>query len=389
MDQLDAHFCGCQSPVDRQPRRRGRRVPPRWAPEGVMDVTSEDALCRDPVRHWHSAEFRARAWEWVQETLGKRGHEVCGELREHRVRFWSAVFTVPSDTGRLWFKATNPGQAFEAPLLARLCQLVPHDVVPPIAVDEARGWLLLPDGGQTLDARGDVTVAEWEALVVQAARMQRALAAHEVELAATGLQALAPDQAHEYAACLIEDLAQLPPEHLQHVDAIQARALLHDLARVEEPFRDLAASGVPMTLQPNDVSASNAFFHGKEGAPFRLFDFGDAFWSHPFAALQVPVRMATGAWPHPPAPVHPVRARLIRAYLEQWPQVSPDEALGRLVEAADRLACLHRCESWRRLLTHVHPGRLGITPPRLIDWITDAAREPATAETPSRLPLRP
>lgn len=154
-------------------------------------MTSEDALCRDPVRHLYSAEFRTRVRDWVQQNLGTRGHEVRGELHEHRLRFWSAVFTVPSDAGRLSFKATNPGQAFEASLLARLCQVIPHHVVPPIAVDEARGWLLLPDGGQTLHARGDVTVAEWEAPVVQAARMQRALAAHEVELAATGLPALA------------------------------------------------------------------------------------------------------------------------------------------------------------------------------------------------------
>lgn len=77
-------------------------------------MATEADVSRDPIRHWRSAEFRARAQHWVQETLGQWRHEVRGDHIEHRVRFGSAVFTVPSAARRLWFKATNPGQGFEA-----------------------------------------------------------------------------------------------------------------------------------------------------------------------------------------------------------------------------------------------------------------------------------
>lgn len=327
----------------------------------------------DLLAYWGSASFRAEALRWVHEVLGERDVTLAGEIVPHRVRFWSAVLTIDTSIGTLWFKAANPGQAFEAPLLLRLSRLVPDHVVTPIGVEEARGWLLLPDDGPSVRERGEVTVAEWEALVVSAARMQVALTGHGKELADAGLPSLLPDRAHEYATARVETLARLPVDDPQHIDVDRARRLLRDLEDVGVLFAELASSGVPPTLQPNDAGAANAV-RGPDGDGHRFFDLGDAFWSHPFAVLQVPLRMATGAWPHAPAATDVTRARLVRAYLEHWPQVAPGPDADRLVEAADRLAGLHRCESWRRLLAHVHPDRLGITTPRLADWLADAAR---------------
>jgi hypothetical protein len=329
---------------------------------------------RDLIRYWRSAVFRARAMDWIHEVLGAYGRELPGTLRVHRVRFWSAVFTVQSDSERLWFKAANPGQRFEAPLLARLSQLLPDHVITPLAIDDTRGWLLLPDGGQTLRARGDVTIAEWEALVEQVAQMQAALTQHAADLIQTGLPALPPEQAGEYVAGLVDELAHLPATHPQRIDPDQARALMRGISGLSGCLGELAGSGTPLTLQPNDVSASNAFLPRDDGGPFRLFDFGDAFWSHPFAALQVPTRMVTGSWPLPPPPAHVASARLWRAYLQQWPQTSRRDDLAVLIDAADRLASLHRCESWRRLLARVDPEHLGVPPPRLADWLADAMR---------------
>lgn len=341
----------------------------------------------DPAGSWRSATFREEALGWVRDVLADGGTAVVGELVPHRVRFWSAVFTVRTDRGVFWFKATNPGQGFEGPLLALLGLLVPDHVVVPVAVEVDRGWLLLPDGGPSVAAAGDVGAGEWEALVVQVARMQTALVGHGKELAAAGLPALLPDHAHAYATSLVDSLARLPPSHPQHIGREEARQLLRGLSGVEPLLAELAASGVPPTLQPNDTSAANAV---RGGAGYRFLDLGDAFWSHPFAALQVPLRMATGAWPGAPARDDALRARLVSAYLGQWPQVTADADT--LVDAADRLASLHRCESWRRLLAPVDPARLGVPTPRLADWIADAARPldrapssaaPSTTRTPS------
>ncbi|UNX54505.1 hypothetical protein MF406_16700 [Georgenia sp. TF02-10] len=349
----------------------------------VGDAATEP---RDLVGHWRSAGFREHAGGWVGTALAGAGLQVRGPLTEHRVRFWSAVFTVATDHGRVWFKVTNPGQRFEAGLVRVLADLLPGEVLAPLAVDAERGWLLLPDGGPTLRERGAVTEAEWEALVVQAARMQAALATHRRALLGAGLPVLLPGEAVEYVTGVVEELAALPREDPQRLDGREARDLLAGLAAVGGVFADLAAGGVPLTLQPNDLSPANALGpyradggadHARDGAgPFRLFDLGDAFWSHPFAVLQVPTRMAAGSWPHRPRPGHGLAARLRRAYVAQWAGLPRGRDGDHLLDAADRLASLHRCESWRRLLRHADPARLGTPTPRLATWLADAIRPP-------------
>ncbi|WP_188079074.1 aminoglycoside phosphotransferase family protein [Actinotalea subterranea] len=326
---------------------------------------------RDLVAHWSSAAFLARATAWVRSVLAARGEAVRGDLVAHRVRFWSAVLTVPTDHGTRWFKATNPGQAFEAPLLDRLGDLAPEHVVRPLAVDAAQGWLLLPDAGPTLRAHGCVTTEDWAALLEHAADLQAALAVHRPELLATGLPTLLPQDAPAYAAALVDDLARLSADDPQHVDTEEAAALTRGLGELDTDLAALVDLGVPASLQPNDLSLQNAFAPRDRPGPPRLIDVGDAFWSHPFAVLQVPTRMACGTWPEPPPRDDAVAARLRDAYLSRWPQVAPGDR-PTVARAADRLASIHRCESWRRLLAHADPQRLGVPTPRLADRLADA-----------------
>ncbi len=328
----------------------------------------------DPLAAWASpSPLRAEADAWVRTSLAAQGTQVRGPLRPHRLRFWSAVLTTETDRGRVWFKATNPGQAFEPALLAVLARLVPDDVVVPLAVDAARGWALLPDGGATWRERG-AGVDDWAALLAQVAAVQQTLCGAGTDLAAAGLPRLLPEEGAAYVRDLVSTLAALPPADPQHVDAPTARALHAAVPRLEDALALLAATGVPPTLQPNDVSTGNAFApRGPEGRA-RLFDLGDAFWSHPFAVLQVPLRFATGAWPGPPAPDDPVAAWLRDAYLAAWSgDLRGVDAL-RAVDAADRLASLHRCESWRRLLRWVDAAAVPAPVPRLATWLADALR---------------
>lgn len=322
------------------------------------------------LRLWGSEEFQAQALDWIRAAPAGEGTVVHGPLVPHRLRFWSAVFTVETARGRLWFKATNPGQAFEAGLLAELARLMPQHVVNPVAVDRSRGWLLLPDGGTVLAARERTAPADWHELLIRAAQLQAGTAPHADKLLAAGLPLLTPEQGTRYAAELIDALAMLPASHPQHLHAAQAGHLAAGLHTAGRAFRDLEAVGIPLCLQPNDVTPQNAF---RDAAGLRLFDFGDAFWSHPFAVLQVPMRMACGSWPRPAPAGDAAVNSMAGAYMGQWPLASGSD-LRILAEAADRLASLHRCESWRRLLAGTHPDAVGDRPPRLADWLADALR---------------
>lgn len=323
---------------------------------------------RDLVGLWESEDFELEVQAWVQEVLGRSGVRSAGPLVAHRVRFWAAIFRQSTDEGTVWVKVPNPGQQFEGALLQSLSRLVPDHVLTPLAVHPAHGWILLPDGGATVREE-EVVSQTWEVLMAQVARLQVELSTHAEDLARTGLPVLLPGEASEYVSTLTAALARLPRQDAQHLGVEDARAIERNLPALTLRWEHLGSHGAAMSLQLNDASPSNAF-RSTGPQPFRFFDLGDAFWSSPAAVLQVPTRMAARSWPRHPAAVTPLIRSMVDAYVEVW-----SGAHGRDVgdvDAADRLASVHRCESWRRLLVEVDRTRLGVPAPRLGDWLKDA-----------------
>lgn len=331
---------------------------------------------RDLEAWWSSDAFADELGEWVSSRLAARGHVVTGPVRAHRVRFWSAVFGVPTEAGTFWVKVANPGQGFEVDLTSMLADLVPEHVLAPTAtrVDRVgdRFWLLLPDGGTTLRDHGGATVAHWRRLVRDAADMQRALVPHHDRLVGAGLVPMTADDAEPYAERVVGWARALPDDDPQQLDDKTADGLLARLPVLAEDMALLAGSGIPDTLQHNDLSDSNAFVSGPAGlGPLRFFDLGDAFWSHPFAALHLTLCFATERYPWPDL-ASETGSAVVDSYLECWPEHGDVEGLRRLVVPAMRLALLHRAESWRRLLAAVPPRP---DPPRLVDLLEAAVSD--------------
>ncbi len=124
--------------------------------------------------------------------------------------------------------------------------------------------------------------------------------------------------------------------------------MLARLEHVADWSGRLASSAIPPSFQHHDVSPSNTF--GPVAGPSRWIDVGDAFWSHPFAALQVPGAMLTDTWPWGPDWNDRRACVLADAYLGPWRDHDDPASLRALLDPARRLAILHRCESWRRLI---------------------------------------
>jgi hypothetical protein len=323
----------------------------------------------DLVGRWRSTEFLAAVTGWVDDALGTAGWRRTGPLTERKVRFWAAVHEVPVvradregvDLGeRAFVKIGNPGQAFEGELLAALARLAPGSTVTPWAVDPTRGWWLLPDAGPTPEP----TAGVWAECLGLAARLQRTCAPHQHELAVVPL--LDTDTAVDHAVRTVESLALLPPGHAQHLDAERARALLAGVGRLTAAMSVLRGTGLPTTLQPNDVHPGNAG-RGPDGR-LRLFDLGDAFRSHPWAVLSAPLRTAGGTRLRDPLPDTATVRRLLDRYAEHWPEVDRADR-AEVLRAADRLGALHRAASWERLLAPADPGRLGVPTPVVADWL--------------------
>ncbi len=186
----------------------------------------------------------------------------------------------------------------------------------------------------------------------------------------------APDRRGEgLGADAIEDLAHLPTSDPQHLSAADASRLTGGLPALQDDLALLADLGIPETLQPNDVNPRNAC-GPDEAAALRFFDLGDAFWSHPFAALHLPMRLAAGLDLAAPLPSAPAAVRVAEAYLARWPE-APRRRWAAVVRAADRLGAVHRAASWQRLLAPVDPARLGLPTPRIADWLAAALRPAA------------
>jgi aminoglycoside phosphotransferase (APT) family kinase protein len=117
---------------------------------------------------------------------------------------------------------------------------------------------------------------------------------------------------------------------------------------------DLAASGVPPSLQHDDLHDANVFVAGSEDAPYRVFDWGDAAVAHPFTTLLVTLRVV--ALRASLAPGAPELLRLRDAYLEPWTAEHDARDLREAARLAVRTGVVSRAACYRRALLEATPA---------------------------------
>ncbi len=191
------------------------------------------------------------------------------------------------------------------------------------------GWWLLPDGGPTLlDSSDDEQT--WIDVLRQVANFQRALAGQAESLAM--VPRLSARDAESHLFTLIDGLAARPPSDAQAITAAEASTLSAGLRGFSADMAVLDSLGIPGTLQINDVYLGNACGPAHAGGPFRLFDLGDAFWSHPFAVLHLPLRASSGVGLADPLPPGAEEGALASAHLGSGPRsvvISGPKSCGR------------------------------------------------------------
>ena len=214
------------------------------------------------------------------------------------------MLRVPLANGVAWFKACEPVQAFEPRLTAELFARWPDRVAEVLGHDEERAWLLLADAGTPIRMFGNPPEA-WLVALPQYAELQRGEASHAHDHLAHGV----PDLRLATLPARYEDMLQraLPLEQ----DEIR---LLREFApRFAELCDELAAHGVPETLQHDDLHHANVYARGER---LRVLDWGDASIAHPFTSLVVTFRFLEDINALPPD--DPWFARLRDAYLQPW-----------------------------------------------------------------------
>ena len=229
--------------------------------------------------------------EWIREHVEPSG---APELVHDRP--WAAVWRVPTTGGPVWFKACAADRAFEARLTAELASR--HlDVLPNVlAHDEARAWLLLADLGAPIGVDA-VTLNDYLELLPRYAELQIAEIPYADDHLAHGVPdrrlPLLPDQFD-----MLVD-ADLP---LEPHEVMRLRAFAPEF---RELCAELAAHGVPETIQHDDLHGNNLYPHA---GGVRILDWGDSSVAHPFFSF-------TQAYRHAPADWH---APMRDAYLAPW-----------------------------------------------------------------------
>lgn len=259
-------------------------------------------------------------WAFALLTRQVSGHGAPSTGWE-REREWSRVRRLDlPDGGRVWLKELPPGLRAEVSIVARLGRLNDPSALTALATNAERGWLLLPDGGPTLqdqagDGGGETPPTVWSAALSEYGRLQRAVEPLVPALLADGVPDLRtarlPELARELVSRHAPELAGLLP-------------------RWREDAAVLDATGIAPSLHHDDLHPGNVFARGN--VPF---DWGDASVAHPWLSLAVAVQ-------------GPAAAGAQASYVRGWHLPDGVDA-ARAVGAARRLGCVARAATWARV----------------------------------------
>jgi len=292
---------------------------------------------------WTMPGWYDEALPWIDEHLMATGPW-------SQVRSWglSNVLRFPTADGDVYFKALahsstiRPARADALPflfaheplLLKKLSDDRPGAVPAPLAIDEKRAWMLLPDLGHPLGAEPDVSL--WIDALQGHARLQRSYAGQTDRL----LEYTCVDRR---LAVLDAELDRLlgPNPATDRLEPEERARLPRRAEQLREAITELTAIGVPETLLHGDLHPRNlAVRDGKVLA----FDWTDGSVSHPFLDLVTFVEERS------PNSMDP---RVRDAYLAEWEEYASPADLRRALELADELGALHQTMTSLHLPDHL------------------------------------
>ena len=226
-----------------------------------MTVVGGGAEQDSGTRVWATPEWRERAVAWLDAQLANAGVHRVGDVEQPHLRPWATALSAQTNRGKVWLKAACAGTRFEVGLYELLQRAAPRWVLAPIAVDTARGWIVLPDGGPSLgEAVGGAEVASALARILpQYGELQRTLAPHAAALLALGV-------ADMRAPAMPERFDQALEAVRPHVESSETPEDAETFRRVEahrstylEWCNELAAAPVAPSLDHNDLHPWNIF----------------------------------------------------------------------------------------------------------------------------------
>jgi len=302
---------------------------------------------------WSSPEWQEGAVAWLDAQLGAAGRRRTGPVEQPHLRPWATALRAQTDGGVVWLEAASAGTAFEIQLYPLLQRTVPRWVLPPLAIDLERRWIVLPDGGECLgnSVPPDAIAPALREVLPQYAALQRELMPHTDEMLALGVS----DMRAAALPAAFDEALRVASAYAEQRGNPQDRELCARVGEQRELFagwcRELAAAPVEPSLDHNDLHPWNIFVQrSAPGAAIeaRFYDWGDSVLAHPFASLLVPLSQLRQ---RQQLELDDARLLALRdVYLDSFSDAAPAPDLIRTLELASRCAKVARALTWARAL---------------------------------------
>lgn len=319
---------------------------------------------------WATDAFRDELRDWCASVVGP-----ITAMTQQKLRGWATVWRVETADG-VWFAKQNcAGQQIELRLMAALARLVPDRVIPVQAAGDE--FLLTPDQGEVFYETAGGDLENWVRLAREAALLQRELVPHHAELMAIGMTQLRPEEAVAYLSARLEQYAALAPGDPRRLAPEVADRLRAHLPAVRRWAEQVAAVGLPMTLNHNDLHENNVF---DVDGRLRFFDFGDALVTEPLGVMLIPLNIL-GEKLEADAD-DPRLWRVVDAALEVWSDLVPAAELRAALPAALQLGRLGRVESWVRCQPSLSDDELAQWGPVAATWLGTIDADPPVGSAP-------
>ena len=298
---------------------------PRWARDG-----------------WH-----ARATEWLTSHLAEVGRPPTGEIEQ--VRHWgiSALMTVPTAGGLVWFKAVFPPFHHEPAVTRFLAETFPTLVPVVLAIEPEEGWLVTADLGAVTARDADAAVRR--RAIDSLIELQQAMTARTAELLELGCPVRPIRALADQVAAVLAERPVLPGADMPDDAAV---ALIE---RVRLAAGRVDELGMSETIVHGDFHPGNVAVRDDRVV---IFDWSDTAVSHPLVDVVTSYDDAAEqetAW---------------SAFVEGWSSVCPPAVLEPCLADVVTVGAAYQVVSYADIIRNLEPLRR----PELADGLTDFLR---------------
>jgi hypothetical protein len=302
---------------------------------------------------WQNPDWQKQAHEWIRTEAERASIQLTGDIEQPHIRHWSTVMRVPSNAGTIFFKATAGETIYEIILTEKLAGWFPGDMPELIAVDAARGWMLMRDGGEQLRAsiRPAKDIKPWEPVIIRYAELQIGLAEHVDEILALGI----PD--HRLATLpalysqLLADEESLMIGQEKGLTAEEFQKLQTLKSRFESICADLSAFGIPESINQGDFHDGNVLV--RDGR-ITFFDWGDADVTHPFVSLRTFFVSIENSLELEDYAFTPEMSALLDRYLKSFEKFASKDELLKAYALSEPVASIAKTLAWHQGITRMN-----------------------------------